>query len=83
MKPVILLAAWAVLSGLSLNAEAGGTVNFANNGFTRIISSRSGNPVSTNDGVKAALYWSPLNSNSFVQIGATVANVGYPLAGLF
>jgi len=75
-----------MLTGLlcfaSLNVKAQGTVHFAGNNSTRIINGLTGLPVTAADGVKAALYWSPLGSNKFVQIG-TAVDVGVALPGVF
>ena len=79
----LLLALSATLSSLGLDAfAAGGTVNFGNHSSSKIINGHSSLPVTTNDNVRAALYWAPLGSTSFGQLGATVA-VGTPLPGLF
>src|SRR3954453_5462129 len=74
------LAAWP----LSLNLRAApGTVIFANSASTVVIDGRTGTQVSPTNQVKAALYWAPLASSTFVQIGDTVTSVGSPLPGLF
>src|SRR5882672_4537256 len=66
-----------------LDAHAtGGTITFANSSSSKIINSQTGNPVTTNDNIQAALYWAPLGSSTFTQLGAAV-RVGIPLPGLF
>lgn len=61
---------------------AGGTVNFANNNSLRVTNGITGNPVALSDAIRAALYWAPLGSNTFVQIGES-AIVGLPGVGLY
>src|SRR5438876_1709124 len=79
MKKELFLAL-ALLASLNLRGQ--GTVHFASDGSTRIINSLTGQPVSASDGIKAALYWAPLDSSNFTQIGAAV-NVGALLPGIF
>lgn len=62
-------------------AQPGGTVNFGNHSSSKVINGQTSSPVTTNDNVRAALYWSPLGSDTFVQIGAAVI-VGAPRPGL-
>src|SRR5260370_12298355 len=82
MKYFILVA--FLTPCLYLNAQSGGgTVNFANNNSCKVINGGTGNPVTTNDGIRAALYWAPPGSNTLSQIGATLTNIGAPLAGLY
>ncbi len=71
----LALPAWHALA-------ASGTVTFANHGSSQVNNGYTSNAVTSGEGVKAALYWSPLGSNTFVQIGA-VANVGISVAGVF
>ena len=75
-----LFLAFALLASFNLRGQ--GTVHFASDNSTPIINSLTGQPVSTSDGIKAALYWAPAGSSNFTQIGAAV-NVGVPLPGLF
>jgi hypothetical protein len=78
------MAAVILLSTLSLKAQiGGGTVNFVNSTDTAVTNGQTGNPVTRSEGIRAALYWAPLGSNNFIQIGAAVANVGFPLPGVF
>src|ERR1035441_8023775 len=71
-----------VLAVTNAMAQPGGTVNFGNHSSSLVINGQTSLPVSAADNVRAALYWSPLASNTFVQLGATVP-VGTPLPGLF
>jgi uncharacterized repeat protein (TIGR01451 family) len=66
------LDAWAV----------GGTVTFANTSSSKVINGQTGNAATTADGLQAALYWAPLGSSTFTQLGAPVV-VGNPVSGLF
>ena len=75
-----LLTASAGLACLDLFGQ--GTVHFAVNSSTPIINALSALPVKAADGIKAALYWSPLGSSNFVQIGEAV-DVGVPVSGVF
>src|ERR1019366_1656857 len=77
-----LAAVAVVLAVTNAAAQPGGTVNFGNHSSSRVTNGQTSLPVSAADNVRAALYWSPLASNIFVQIGATVP-VGTPLPGLF
>jgi hypothetical protein len=70
---------WAVASA---DAQTGGTVNFGNHSSSLVTNGQTSLPVTTSDNVQAALYWAPLGSESFVQLGAAVP-VGTPLAGVF
>src|ERR1017187_5779360 len=63
-------------------APPGGTVNFGNHSSSQVINGKTSLPVSAADNVRAALYWSPLASSTFIQLGATVP-VGTPLPGLY
>jgi uncharacterized repeat protein (TIGR01451 family) len=77
------LAAVAVaLAVTNSAAESGGTVNFGNHSSSRVINGQTSLPVQAGDNVRAALYWSPSASSTFVQLGAAVP-VGTPLPGLF
>lgn len=71
MKKLILTAA-ALLVTLSVHAQ--GTINFQNNAATAIINSFTGNPVASTDGLGmlVALYWAPIGSDTFVQLGGNV-----------
>lgn len=71
-----------VLITSASNAKAGGTVNFGNNSSNRIVNAHTAAAVDATANVKAALYWSPLETNSFVQISSAVT-VGVPVAGIF
>ena len=64
------------------HAQPGGTVHFGNDSSCRLTNSQTASPVTLVDNIKAALYWSPLGSNNFSQIGAAVENVGHPLGGI-
>src|ERR1051326_1565325 len=79
INPTWLTAALVLLQSVNLPGQ--GTVHFGGANSSLIINSLSGKPVSQDDGIKAALYWSPLGSNDFVQIGPAVT-VGVPLPGL-
>ncbi len=72
----------AVLLAAQSHAQSGGTVNFANNSSCKVLNAQTGNPVTTNDNVRAALYWGPPGAGTLVQVGASV-QVGVPLPGLF
>jgi hypothetical protein len=78
-----LIFVLTVMTGLSLQAQQNGTVNFCNNSSTRLTIGQTGSPVSTNDHISAALYWAPTGSNGFVMIGAVLTNVGFPASGIF
>jgi hypothetical protein len=67
---------------LSLPAHGGGTVNFGNNSSNRIFNAHNGAIVTAAENLVAALYWSPLASNNFVQLGPPVP-VGIPRDGIF
>ena len=73
-----------VIAGpFELCAQTGvGTITFANNSSSKLINGQTGNPVATSDLVQAALYWAPVGSNLFTQVGAATS-VGVPLPGLF
>jgi hypothetical protein len=75
---------WSLVLGCwSFAASASpGTVTFGNNNASRITNSVTGNPVTLADNVKAALYWSALGSNNFIQLGAATS-VGVPVDGVF
>ena len=80
----VVVALALVMACLRLNAQpAGGTVTFGNKGSAKVINGQTGNPVTTSDQIQAALYWAPLGSNTFVQIGSALTYVGTPLPGLF
>ena len=81
MKLPLLMAALA-FAGLKLGAQQAGTVTFGNDGSCVVSNGQAGRLVTAADGIQAALYWAPLASSNFVQIGAAV-NVGVPLDGLF
>jgi hypothetical protein len=75
----------AFLAGFDLKLVAqpsGGTVNFGNDNTAKVINGPTGNPVASSNNVQAALYWAPLDSTNFLQIGAAIS-VGVPLDGLF
>lgn len=75
--------ALAVSNFNNFNAYAApGTVVFANNSSCLVTNGETANPVTAADNVRAALYWAPIGSDNFIQIGATV-NVGTPVAGAF
>src|ERR1043165_5577915 len=61
---------------------APGTVFFANHNSSKISNGHTGNPITSADNVRVALYWSPLGTNNFGQIGNTT-NVGVPVPGVF
>ncbi|HWX23095.1 MAG TPA: choice-of-anchor tandem repeat GloVer-containing protein [Candidatus Binatia bacterium] len=82
MKGFILTVSLASAC-LNLNAQNEGTVTFGNNSSCKLINAQTGNPVTTADGVRVSMVWSPANSNHFTQIGGTITNVGFPLPGLF
>lgn len=71
-----------VLVCACMDLRAEGTVHFGNDASTRLTNSVTGLPVAGADGVKVALYWAPLGTSNFVQLGAAVP-VGVPLPGLF
>jgi len=77
----LLAGLWLVLGCLDALA-AGGTVIFANNSSSKVVNGLSGNAINTNDNIQAALYWAPIGSSSFTQLGAAT-RVGHPLPGLF
>jgi hypothetical protein len=78
MRKLILIAT-AMLT--ALGAYAQGTVNFANNATTLVIDSRDGMPVTSADGIRAALYWAPLSDpGNFTQLGASVLVQAIPNA---
>lgn len=64
------------------HAQPGGTVHFGNDSSCRLTNGQTASPVTLTNNVKAALYWAPLGTNTFSQIGASV-NVGNPLPGIF
>jgi hypothetical protein len=82
------LACWAaaglgVLALTGLNSVAApGTVAFFNHNGSRITNGVGGAPITTNANVRAALYWAPIGSSNFVQLGAA-ATVGVPVPGVF
>ena len=80
LTPGVVAVALTLASTAHLSA--GGTVNFGNCSSNKVINGQTASPVTAANNVQAALYWSPLGSNSFTQLGATVA-VGTPLPGLF
>jgi hypothetical protein len=80
MKQMILFAACLLIGGPRLLGQ--GSLIFCNNSSTLVGNSVTSQPVTTTDGVKAVLYWSPVGTSNFVQIGP-VTTVGTPLAGLF
>ena len=79
---VAFCACTAVAAIASANGQSGGTVNFGNHSFSKVINGQTSLPVTTNDTVQAALYWAPVGSDVFVPLGASVV-VGMPLPGLF
>jgi len=79
MKQMILLVACLFVGGHRLFAQ--GTVIFCNSSSTLVSNSVTGLPATAADGIKAALYWSPVAVSNFVQIGSVI-NVGTPLPGL-
>jgi hypothetical protein len=82
MSKHFILAAVLASASMNLWAQQGGTVTFGNNGSSQVVISPGGNPVVSTNGVLAALYWSPIGSNNFVQIGASTSVAG-PLPGIF
>lgn len=80
-RPGLLLS--LALGVLGLNATAApGTVVFGNHNGSKVINGHTGAAITTNMAVRVALYWSPLGTNSFAQIGP-VTNVGFPVPGIF
>ena len=77
-----VVAICGVLTGSRLMAQPGGTVNFGNHNASKIINGHTGLAIATSNNVRAALYWAPLGSSTFTQLGNTVT-VGVPLPGLF
>jgi len=69
--------------GQDLHGQQGGTVNFGNNNSTKVLNGLTGNPVTTNENIRAALYGAPFPSTNFLQLGDTITNVGFPLPGIF
>ena len=59
-----------------------GMVHFGSDRSTLVINGITGQPVPAADGIKAAVYWSPLNSSNFVQLGLAV-QVGLPVPGFY
>jgi uncharacterized repeat protein (TIGR01451 family) len=80
-KRTLMAAAIALAMG-SASAQTGGTVNFGNHSSSLVINGPTSLPVTAADNIRAALYWAPLESSTFGQLGASVA-VGTPLPGLF
>ncbi len=78
--PLFLLTTWVALASLDVFAQ--GTVHFGGNTSTRIRNGWTGLPARAADGIKAALYWAPIGSTNFVQLG-TAVDAGIPLPGLF
>ncbi len=78
----LLLATCLLGADFCLRAQYVGTVNFGNMSASLVTNGVTGNPVTIADNVRAALYWAPLSSNAFTQIGAAVP-VGVPAPGLF
>src|SRR5437868_10541845 len=76
------IAASLLVTGIFQASATGGTINFANNSSSQVINGQTSNPVSSNEVIYAGLYWSPLGSNNFFQLGSAVP-IGEPLAGLF
>ncbi len=74
------ILATAALSCLNLLGQ--GTVHFGGDNSTPIINGLTRSPVAASDGIKAALYWSPIGTTNFRPLGAPV-NVGIPLPGVF
>lgn len=81
LKLALLMAAmaWTLASAY---AQPGGTVNFGNHSSSLVTNRLTGAAVTPGDNVRAALYWAPLGSSTFAQLGAA-ATVGVPLPGLF
>ena len=77
--PVFLLTAWVSLAALDVFAQ--GTVHFGGDSSTPIMNGLTGQPVTAADGIEAALYWSPIGSSNFIQLGQAV-NVGVPVPGI-
>jgi hypothetical protein len=73
---------FAILAVAAPLAIAQGTVTFANMPASLITNGPTSLPVFASNGITAALYWSPVESNAFTQLGATVL-VGAPAPGLF
>ena len=71
----LALAGWAL--SVVANLRAQGQVNLGNNSSSLVLNGRSGLPVTSADGVKAALYVAPPSSSSFFMVGA-LADVGMP-----
>ncbi len=79
MNRLIMIAVCLLIGGHRLWGQ--GSVIFCNSSSTLVSNSVTGRPVAATDGVMAALYWSPVGTSNFVQIGS-VTMVGIPLAGL-
>ena len=77
-----LCAAGIILATASVVAQPGGTINFGNHSSSLVTNGLTSQPAAAADNVKAALYWAPLGSDTFVQLG-DAAPVGTPLPGLF
>ncbi len=83
MKINCLLFSLLMLTALGAAAQTGGgTITFANDHSSLVLNGRTGGAVTAADGIRAALYWSPLSITNFVALGPTV-QVGVPLPGLF
>ena len=83
IKQLFGIATFTLVVAAAGHAQTGGgTVSFVNSSSTKLINSLTGNPVTAADNVVAALYWAPVGSNTFVQLGAPMA-VGIPLPGLY
>lgn len=72
------LALWAGLGGTSLRAQS--WVHFGNNSSSLVYNGWTGLPVTSADGVKAALYFAPPYSSVFQMVGGAV-DVGTPVPG--
>src|ERR1041385_1060262 len=83
MKSLNALFISACLASTLTAHGASGTVDFANDGSAKVMNGQTGNPVATNDQIRAALYWAPMGSSTFTRIGSGYLLVGTPLAGIF
>jgi hypothetical protein len=81
-QTIVSLLVIALMLSRANAQPSGGTVIFANNNNSLVMNSQTGAPVGTNDSVLAGLYWAPLGTSNFTQLGVPVF-IGEPLPGIF
>jgi hypothetical protein len=82
VSAMALLLVLAFLFMGAFQVAAQGTVTFANEDSSKVMLGTNARPATLADNLLAALYWAPMGSNNFTQLGDAV-RVGTPGPGLF